>query len=112
MEVPVAARACSPGAAIDATNLSEYWGPGVAHELLRRDWSVTDVRRRIDLRSWQGFLGDLPRDPYVERRWKRMSWLCIDDAGDMREMGECPMAQGGAYNDADTMLTSFDTTSL
>ncbi|MGJ7461923.1 2OG-Fe dioxygenase family protein [Halomonas sp. MA07-2] len=83
--------------------LSEYWKSDVSRELRQRDWSLTDIRERIDLDAWQTFLADLPRDPYVNRRWKRMSWLCLDDQGDMQQMGECPMAQGGAFNDAESM---------
>ena len=86
-----------------ARALADYWPPGVDRELDQQQWSHTDVRERIDLDAWQRFLADLPRDPYVNRRWKRMSWLCIDDQGGVQEMGECPMAQGGAFNDAESM---------
>ncbi len=83
--------------------LAEYWKPDVISELEQRDWSLTDIRQRVDLEAWQTFLADLPRDPYVNRRWKRMSWLCLDDHGSVEVMGECPMAQGGAFNDAASM---------
>jgi len=86
-----------------ANPLSDYWNPGVTRDLEARDWSLTDIRQRVDLAAWQTFLADLPRDPYVNRRWKRMSWLCLDDQGSMEVMGECPMAQGGAFNDAESM---------
>jgi hypothetical protein len=86
-----------------ATALPDYWKPGVGQELGRQNWSLTDIRERIDLPAWQAFLADLPRDPYVSRRWKRMSWLCLDDQGGVRVMGDCPMAQGGAFNDAESM---------
>ncbi|WP_373181802.1 2OG-Fe dioxygenase family protein [Halomonas campaniensis] len=89
--------------AMPANPLADYWKPGVAMELEQQHWSLTDVRQRIDLAAWQTFLGDLPRDPYVNRRWKRMSWLCLDDQGDMQVLGDCPMAQGGAFNDAESM---------
>ncbi|QTF91343.1 2OG-Fe dioxygenase family protein [Halomonas sp. BM-2019] len=29
--------------------------------------------------------------------------LCLDEHGDVEQMGECPMAQGGAFNDAESM---------
>lgn len=80
-----------------------YWSLHVKRDLMKQDWSLTDIRRRVDMATWQTFLADLPRDPYVDQRWKRMSWLCLDDLGDVLEMGECPMAQGGAFNDAESM---------
>ncbi|MGM0702784.1 MAG: 2OG-Fe dioxygenase family protein [Pseudomonadota bacterium] len=80
-----------------------YWRPDVMAQLHRQGWSQTDIRRHIDLPAWQGFTTDLPRDPYVNRRWKRMSWLALNEAGSMEVMGDCPMAQGGAFNDADSM---------
>ncbi|GHE19813.1 2OG-Fe dioxygenase family protein [Halomonas urumqiensis] len=83
--------------------LADYWKPGVVSDLAQQDWSLTDVRERIDLAAWQGFLADLPRDPYVNSRWKRMSWLTLNALGDVEVMGECPMAQGGAFNDAESM---------
>ncbi|MBS9404215.1 2OG-Fe dioxygenase family protein [Halomonas sp. TRM85114] len=83
--------------------LADYWSPGVVKALNTEHWSLTDVRSRIDLEAWQGFIGDLPRDPYVNQRWKRMSWLTLNGQGDVEEMGNCPMAQGGAFNDAESM---------
>lgn len=80
-----------------------YWAPQVGQELATQYWSHTNIRQRIDLEAWQGFLADLPRDPYVNRRWKRMSWLALTDDNDVRVMGECPMAQGGMFNDAESM---------
>lgn len=80
-----------------------YWAPEVYADLARRHWSVTDIRSRIDLPAWQDYLDDLPRDPYVEKRWKRMSWLMLDESDDVTVMGECPMAQGGQFNDAESM---------
>ncbi|WP_279629869.1 2OG-Fe dioxygenase family protein [Vreelandella andesensis] len=32
-----------------------------------------------------------------------MSWLVLNDQGDVEDMGQCPMAQGGAFNDAESM---------
>jgi hypothetical protein len=83
--------------------LADYWPAAVPADLKRQHWSLTDIRQRIDLEAWQGFVTDLPRDPYVNQRWKRMSWLALDDHGEVREMGECPMAQGGTFNDAESM---------
>lgn len=86
-----------------ADSLADYWNPGVAEALRHQDWAQTDIRERIDLTAWQGFTADLPRDPYVNQRWKRMSWLALNDQGDVEELGQCPMAQGGAFNDAESM---------
>ncbi|MFG6178988.1 2OG-Fe dioxygenase family protein [Halomonas sp. THAF12] len=83
--------------------LAGYWAPEVQADLIRQDWALSEVRSRLDLAAWQGFTADLPRDPYVNRRWKRMSWLALDDAGGVQELGPCPMAQGGAFNDAESM---------
>ncbi|TFH88207.1 hypothetical protein EQG41_04695 [Billgrantia azerbaijanica] len=83
--------------------LAPYWEPTVSADLARQGWSRTDVHRHIDLAAWQTFIADLPRDPYVNQRWKRMSWLALDDTGAVTEMGHCPMAQGGAFNDAESM---------
>ncbi len=83
--------------------LADYWPSTVATSLAQQDWALTEVRSRLDLEAWQAFTDDLPRDPYVNRRWKRMSWLALDELGDVREMGHCPMAQGGAFNDAESM---------
>ncbi|MBB3140561.1 2OG-Fe dioxygenase family protein [Halomonas organivorans] len=83
--------------------LASYWTPEVQADLDRQDWALSEVRSRLDLAAWQGFTADLPRDPYVNRRWKRMSWLALDDAGSVQELGHCPMAQGGAFNDAESM---------
>ncbi|MCE8034654.1 MAG: 2OG-Fe dioxygenase family protein [Halomonas sp.] len=82
---------------------AHYWAPGISSELANHHWALTEVRSRIDLPAWQTFLADLPRDPYVNRRWKRMSWLALDDNGDVQDMGHCPMAQGGAFNAAESM---------
>ncbi|SDO34797.1 hypothetical protein SAMN04487957_105257 [Halomonas shengliensis] len=82
---------------------ADYWPARVAEELARQHWSLADVHGRIDLAAWQGFLADLPRDPYVNRRWKRMSWLGLTPNGGVESLGECPMAQGGAFNDAESM---------
>ncbi|MFP4138868.1 MAG: 2OG-Fe dioxygenase family protein, partial [Halomonas sp.] len=82
---------------------ADYWPPVVHDDLARQDWSLADVRERIDLAAWQSFLDDLPRDPYVNRRWKRMSWLALTPTGGVESMGECPMAQGGSFNDAESM---------
>ncbi len=32
-----------------------------------------------------------------------MSWLALDGNGEVQDMGHCPMAQGGAFNDAESM---------
>lgn len=84
-------------------SLVDYWSTAVVDTLARQDWALTDVHDRIDLTAWQAATADLPRDPYVNRRWKRMSWLALDDTGEMQALGHCPMAQGGAFNDAASM---------
>lgn len=84
-------------------NITEYRNNYARQTLSRRDWCVTNVREEIDLSAWKQFTRELPRDPYVASRWKQMSWLCINERGEMEDMGECPMAQGGQYNDADSM---------
>lgn len=84
-------------------SLDEYWRPGVIKALQHQDWAKTDIRERINLAAWQEAVADLPRDPYVNLRWKRMSWLALNDQGDVEDMGQCPMAQGGAFNDAESM---------
>ncbi|MFQ3788156.1 2OG-Fe dioxygenase family protein [Halomonas sp. A29] len=83
--------------------LVHYWSPSVSRDLASRHWALTDIRSRVDLSAWQSFTADLPRDPYVNRRWKRMSWLALDETGEVRDMGHCPMAQGGAFNAAESM---------
>lgn len=85
------------------TNAQSWWQHNVPTALAEKDWCFTHVRDRIDLAAWQAFTRNVPRDPYVERRWKRMSWLALDEQGRMKPLGECPMAQGGQYNDADSM---------
>lgn len=86
---------------IDVTR--PYWEPQVHGDLDRQSWSLTDLSAQIDLEAWAGYLATLPRDPYVNRRWKRMSWLQLNDLGEVEVMGDCPMAQGGQFNDADSM---------
>ena len=88
---------------MSAQPIAEYWRPEVIEALRHQDWAKTDLRERIDLAAWQGFVADLPRDPYVNLRWKRMSWLALNDQGEVEDMGQCPMAQGGAFNDAESM---------
>lgn len=83
--------------------IAEYWRPEVIEALRHQDWARADLRERIALAAWQGFVADLPRDPYVNLRWKRMSWLALNDQGEVEDMGQCPMAQGGAFNDAESM---------
>ncbi|ASK18522.1 2OG-Fe dioxygenase family protein [Halomonas sp. N3-2A] len=86
-----------------ADPLAEYWNLGLTKALRHQGWAKTDIRERIDLAAWQGFVDDLSRDPYVNLRWKGMSWLALNDQGDVEDMGQCPMAQGGAFNDAESM---------
>ena len=83
--------------------LADYWPASTTTSLAQRNWALADVRSRLDLEAWQAFTDNLPRDPYVDSRWKRMSWLALDESGELKEMGPCPMAQGGAFNDAETM---------
>ncbi|GAB3350230.1 2OG-Fe dioxygenase family protein [Chromohalobacter beijerinckii] len=88
---------------IPSDPLADYWSPTIHQALNQQDWSKTEVRSRVDLKAWQAFTADLPRDPYVNRRWKRMSWLTLDERDDVVDMGHCPMAQGGTFNDAESM---------
>ncbi|MCI0511080.1 hypothetical protein C8E00_10956 [Chromohalobacter marismortui] len=88
---------------IPSDSLTDYWSPAIINALQQQDWAKTEVRSRIDLAAWQAFTADLPRDPYVNRRWKRMSWLTLDERDEVIDMGHCPMAQGGAFNDAESM---------
>ena len=80
-----------------------YWDARVYEEVRGDNWSRTSVDNRIDLQGWLPHLKQLPRDPYVDTRWKRMSWFYLDQSGQPRVLAGCPMAQGGAFNDADTM---------
>ncbi|TYQ26456.1 2OG-Fe dioxygenase family protein [Pseudanabaena sp. UWO311] len=75
----------------------------VKKELDTQYWSIRNISQSVDLSAWRSFLRDLPPDPYVESRFKRMSWLHILRDGSVQDMGECAMAQGGNYNDACTM---------
>ncbi|GEK72520.1 MULTISPECIES: 2OG-Fe dioxygenase family protein [Halomonas] len=86
-----------------ADPMADYWPHGVQEDLARQDWALTELHSAIDLEAWQGFTADLPRDPYVNQRWKRMSWLALDAEEQVKDLGHCPMAQGGAFNDADSM---------
>ncbi|WP_413691562.1 2OG-Fe dioxygenase family protein [Psychromonas sp. KJ10-2] len=80
-----------------------YWGYQTQQDIAQGDWSQTDITNHINLPEWQTYLEGLPRDTYVDARWKRMSWLYLDEAGEVNTLDNCPMAQGGQYNDADTM---------
>ena len=80
-----------------------YWNSSVHLELEQSQWSLADINRHIDLAAWLPFLSNLPRDPYVNTRWKSMSWLQLLEEGNVEVMGDCPMAQGGMFNDADSM---------
>ncbi|BBB27159.1 2OG-Fe dioxygenase family protein [Amphritea japonica] len=80
-----------------------YWDTRVYEEIRLGNWSRTDVDTQIDLQGWLPYLDQLPRDPYVETRWKRMSWFYLDQSGEPRVLAGCPMAQAGAFNDAETM---------
>lgn len=66
-------------------------------------WNLLDLRRWLDVSEWRPFLRTIPRDPYVEQRWKRMSWLTLTPTGEVTALGPCPMAQGRDFNDTDTM---------
>jgi hypothetical protein len=80
-----------------------YWDEHVINDIAQGNWSKTNINSRINLVEWQDYLVNLPRDPYVDTRWKRMSWLYLNESGCLNTLNACPMAQGGAYNDADTM---------
>lgn len=82
---------------------ADYWSAEVTRDLQQQHWARSEVRSRVDLDAWQAFTADLPRDPYVNRRWKRMSWLTLGERDEVVDMGHCPMAQGGAFNDAESM---------
>lgn len=75
----------------------------VKKELDTQYWSIRNISQSVDLSAWRSFLRDLPPDPYVESRFKRMSWVHILRDGNVQDMGECAMAQSGKYNDASTM---------
>lgn len=77
--------------------------PMVLDDIERQAWSQASIGHLVDLEAWKKFLPSLPRDPYVNARWKRMSWVQISEDGEVEVMGDCPMAQGGKFNDADTM---------
>lgn len=89
------------------TKILPYWDEHVTTEIAEGNWSKTDINSKINLDEWQSYLNDLPRDPYVDTRWKRMSWLYLNESGDINTLDACPMAQGGAYNDADTMANKL-----
>ena len=80
-----------------------YWEDRVYEEVNAGSWSRTHVHGRIDLQGWLPYLQRLPRDPYVDSRWKRMSWFYLDQSGEPVVVPGCPMAQAGAFNDAITM---------
>ncbi|GHA92689.1 2OG-Fe dioxygenase family protein [Modicisalibacter luteus] len=80
-----------------------YWNSGVRDDIQQQHWSRTHIGDRIDIAAWRAFLPRVPRDPYVNARWKRMSWLHLNDTGHVEPLGTCPMAQGGRFNDAQSM---------
>ncbi|SFG12146.1 2OG-Fe dioxygenase family protein [Neptunomonas qingdaonensis] len=80
-----------------------YWESHVKQDILEGSWSKTNIEEHINLAQWQPYLQNLPKDPYVDTRWKSMSWLYLDDSGHINTLHDCPMAQGGKYNDAKTM---------
>ena len=80
-----------------------YWEPSVYQQLIKNSWAVSDLNNAIDIKAWASFLPNLPRDPYVACRWKRMSWIYFDENDHMKMLKDCPMAQGAQYNDAQTM---------
>lgn len=80
-----------------------YWESYVKQDIAKGNWSKTNIEEHINLVEWQTYLHHLPKDPYVDARWKRMSWLYLDNSGHINTLDDCPMAQGGEYNDAVTM---------
>ena len=80
-----------------------YWDSRVIDEISNGYWSKTNISSHINLAQWQTYLRNLPKDTYVDTRWKRMSWLYLDATGEINTLTDCPMAQGGRYNDANTM---------
>tara|TARA_R110001583_G_scaffold169604_1_gene322451 strand:+ start:1186 stop:1977 length:792 start_codon:yes stop_codon:yes gene_type:complete len=83
--------------------IDPYWPYHVTQDIFEGSWNQTSINQHINLAEWQTYLEDLPRDTYVATRWKRMSWLYLDQAGEINTLDDCPMAQGGSYNDAGTM---------
>ena len=81
----------------------KYWDDRVYDAVRCGSWSKTDVHHRVNLQGWLPYLKQLPRDPYVDSRWKRMSWFYLNQSGEPVVVPDCPMAQAGAFNDADTM---------
>jgi hypothetical protein len=83
--------------------IQPYWETHVTEDISKGYWSKTNISGHINLQEWQTYLQNLPKDNYVDTRWKRMSWLYLDDTGEICSLSDCPMAQGGSYNDANTM---------
>lgn len=84
-----------------------FWPVHVRQDIDKQCWSKTCISEQINLTEWQSYLDDLPKDPYVETRWKSMSWLYFNESNELKVLDNCPMAQGGAYNDADTMANKL-----
>ncbi|UTW04026.1 2OG-Fe dioxygenase family protein [Amphritea atlantica] len=87
----------------DVQSPGKYWDDRVYEAVRCGSWSKTDVHHRVNLQGWLPYLKQLPRDPYVDSRWKRMSWFYLNQSGEPVVVPDCPMAQAGAFNDAETM---------
>ena len=85
------------------STIQPYWKTHVTEDISKGYWSKTNISEHINLREWKIYLQNLPKDNYVDTRWKRMSWLYLDNAGEINTLPGCPMAQGGRYNEANTM---------
>jgi len=60
----------------------KYWDDRVYDAVRCGSWSKTDVHHRVNLQGWLPYLKQLPRDPYVDSRWKRMSWFYLNQSGE------------------------------
>lgn len=85
------------------TPQENYWPALTRHSLQKNAWSVANISHHLALNEWEPYLNTVPRDPYVESRWKQMLWLYSDDQHNIQILPDCPMAQGGQFNDASTM---------
>lgn len=83
--------------------LPEYWPHLTREKLNKNHWVVANIAHHLALSQWQTYLKNIPRDPYVESRWKQMLWLYSDKEHNIQTLPDCPMAQGGQFNDANTM---------
>lgn len=79
-----------------------YWDIETINDIKKNNWAVENLNKKINLVEWAKYLDNLPKDHYVKERWKRMSWLYLEN-NRVSLLKDCPMAQGMNYNDAETM---------